>query len=152
MSILCLYLRALNYNSVRVAARIILVIVVITHVWIIASLATVCIPISAFWDMEKAKTSYCHPFSVYWSHAGINILTDFMICALPLLVLHKLKVSRRQKVALYLVFLLAFGLVASPIFPFPFYYFLIPLGEDAKLLGGVVTGSALYPLYARFGL
>ncbi|KAI3323480.1 hypothetical protein HD806DRAFT_496829 [Xylariaceae sp. AK1471] len=108
VSILCLYIRAFNYDYVRRAAKILLVIVVITHLWIILSLFTVCVPLEAFWDRTKRPTAYCHPFSVYWSHAGINISTDFLIFALPLTVLHKVHAPRGQKIALYLVFLLAF--------------------------------------------
>jgi hypothetical protein len=116
VSILCLYLRAFNYDYVRRAAKVLLVVVVITHLWIILSLFTVCVPLEAFWDHAKRPGAYCHPYSVYWSHSGINIATDFLIFALPLTVLHKVHAPRGQKIALYFVFLLAFGYVVR--FPF----------------------------------
>jgi len=110
ISILCLYLRALRYSYVTLATKIILVVVILTHLWIIASLFTVCVPLDAFWDRSKFQkgSTYCHTFAVYWSHSGINIATDFLIFVLPLTVLRKLRIRRRRKVALGGVFLLAF--------------------------------------------
>ncbi|KAM7184595.1 hypothetical protein V8F20_012160, partial [Naviculisporaceae sp. PSN 640] len=108
ISILCLYLRALRYDYIHVATKVMFVIVVITHLWIIASLFTVCIPLRAVWNLALRKKSYCHSFDVYWSHSGINIGTDFLIFALPLFVLRKLQVPPRQKIALGFVFALAF--------------------------------------------
>ena len=84
---------------------------VISHVWIIVSIFTGCVPLAALWDMAAHQTAYCHPGSVYWSHSGLNITTDFLIFLLPLPVVKKLCVPRRQKIALYCVFLLAFWYV-----------------------------------------
>ena len=111
LSILCLYIRVLIYDYVRPAAKIVLAIVIISHLWIIIALCTICVPIDAFWDLGKRPTAYCHPMDVFWSHAGINIVTDFMIFLLPVTVLHKLRIGKGQKVALYFVFLIAFGYV-----------------------------------------
>ncbi|KAK0622303.1 hypothetical protein B0T14DRAFT_513648 [Immersiella caudata] len=110
ISILCLYLRALRYSYVTVATKALLVIVILTHMWIIASLFTVCVPLEAFWDRTKYKygSTYCHTFDVYWSHAGINIVTDFLIFMLPLTVLRKVRIPKRQQIALGGVFVLAF--------------------------------------------
>jgi hypothetical protein len=110
ISILCLYLRALRYPFVTLATKILLGVVVLTHLWIIVSVFTVCVPLDAFWDRTKFQVgrTYCHKFSVYWSHAGINIVTDFLIFALPLTVLGKLRIPRRQRMALGGVFVLAF--------------------------------------------
>lgn len=114
ISILCLYLRALNYPAVRLATKILLGVVTASHLWIIISVCTTCIPLDAFWTPSKFATSYCHPFSVYWSHSGLNIATDLLIFALPLTVLHKIRVPPRQKIALYFVFTLAFWYGQSP--------------------------------------
>lgn len=108
ISILFLYLRAFTYPFVITASKVLLGIVIITHLWIIISVATTCIPLDALWIVAKRPTAYCHPFSVWWSHAGINITTDILIFALPLTVLRKLRVPRRQKTALYFVFGLGF--------------------------------------------
>ncbi|KAL2152163.1 hypothetical protein VTH82DRAFT_5347 [Thermothelomyces myriococcoides] len=108
VSILCLYIRVLTYNSVRRAAKVLLVVVTITHAWIIASLFTGCIPLAGLWDKVTHEKRYCHPGSVYYSHSSINIATDFLIFLLPLTVLHRIHAPPKQKIALYFVFLLAF--------------------------------------------
>ena len=108
ISILFLYLRAFTYPFVLVASKVLLGIVIITHLWIIISVATTCIPLDALWNLAKRSTAYCHPFSVWWSHTGINITTDLLIFALPLTVLRKMRVPKRQKTALHFVFGLGF--------------------------------------------
>ncbi|KAL1837084.1 hypothetical protein VTJ49DRAFT_4312 [Mycothermus thermophilus] len=112
ISVLCLYVRVLTYPYVRLAAKIMLGVVGISHAWIIATMLTSCVPIEALWDLEKKKTAYCHSGDVWFSHSGINITTDFLISILPLTVLHKLHIPRRQKIALYLVFFLGFRYAA----------------------------------------
>ncbi|KXX76574.1 hypothetical protein MMYC01_206655 [Madurella mycetomatis] len=109
LSILCLYIRVLVYDYVRLAAKIVLGIVLVSHVYVLATLLTACIPLDAFWDPSKRATAFCHPLSVYWSHAGLNIVTDFLIFLLPLTVIHKIRAPRPQKIALCIIFLLAFS-------------------------------------------
>ncbi|KAK0616436.1 hypothetical protein B0T14DRAFT_568039 [Immersiella caudata] len=109
LSILCLYIRVLSYDAVRLAAKILLGIVLVSHAYIVATLCTACVPFDAFWDFAKRPTAFCQPQPVYWSHAGLNIVTDFLIFILPLTVLHKIRCPRPQKVALAVIFLLAFS-------------------------------------------
>ncbi len=126
-SILLLYLRVLSaYRPVLLAARVVLVIVILSHAYILATLLTACIPLDAFWDPFSfiaaqqpgsdggTRAPYCHPRSVYWSHAGLNIVTDFMVFVLPLTVLGKIRAPRREKGALVGVFVVAFGYVFPP--------------------------------------
>jgi len=113
LSILCLYIRILTYDHARFAAKILLAIVLVSHVYILATLATACVPLDAFWDFSKRETSYCHPQSIYWSHAGLNIVTDFLIFLLPLSIIHKIRSPKPQKIALCVIFVLAFRSVAQ---------------------------------------
>ncbi|KAK0649836.1 hypothetical protein B0T16DRAFT_457210 [Cercophora newfieldiana] len=110
LSVLCLYIRVLTYDHVRRAAKVMLGVVVVSHVYILACLFTACVPLEAFWNLDPIARSqaYCHPISIYWSHAGLNIVTDFLIFLLPLTVIHKIRSPRPQKVALVIIFLLAF--------------------------------------------
>ena len=119
LSILCLYIRVLTYEYARRGAKIVLGIVIVSHLWIIIGLCTMCIPMDAFWDLSKRATAYCHSMDIFWSHAGLNIVTDFMIFMLPLTVLHKLRILRNQKIALYIVFLIAFGYVRRATYTAP---------------------------------
>lgn len=131
ISILCLYLRALKYPPVTLATKIMLAIVVVTHLWIITSLLTVCVPLDALWDPVRRSSGsvYCHRFSVYWSHSVINIATDFLIFALPLSILRKLRIPRKQRIALGFVFLLAFSVCA------------ISLARTLQFIRGITMGD-----------
>ncbi|KAK1832566.1 hypothetical protein QBC39DRAFT_256421 [Podospora conica] len=109
LSILCLYIRVLVYDYVRIAAKVLLAIVLVTHTYILVTMFTACIPLDAFWDYSRRPTAYCHGMDIYWSHAGLNIATDFLIFILPLTVLHRIRSPRPQKIALAIIFLLAFS-------------------------------------------
>ncbi|GAB1314744.1 Rhodopsin domain-containing protein [Madurella fahalii] len=109
LSILCLYIRVLTYDRVRLAAKILLGVVLVSHIYILVALFAACVPLDAFWDFSKRETAYCHPLSIYWSHAGLNIVTDFLIFTLPLTVMGKIRATRLQKMALCVIFILAFS-------------------------------------------
>jgi len=111
LSILCLYIRVLTYNRVRLAAKILLAFVLLSHAFILLAVFTTCVPLSAYWDLDPAARAkaYCHPIFMYWLHAALNIITDFLIFMLPLTVLHKIRSPRPEKIALCVVFTLAFS-------------------------------------------
>jgi hypothetical protein len=108
LSILCLYVRILTYEYVRLVGKILLGIVIITHTWIVCDILTTCIPLDSFWDLSK-KRVYCHDVAVFWSNAGLLIATDFLIFLFPLPVVWQLRLPWRQKLGLCLVFMLGFG-------------------------------------------
>jgi hypothetical protein len=139
LSILCLYIRVLSYNAVRLAAKVLLGIVLISHAYILGTLFTACIPFDAFWDFSKRPTAFCQPQAVYWSHAGLNIVTDFLIFILPLTVLNKIRCPRPQKIALSIIFLIAFR------YCFPLPSSIPPLQTQ---LTATTTVSALFLLSA----
>ncbi|KAM0328593.1 hypothetical protein ACHAQA_005001 [Verticillium albo-atrum] len=89
VSILCLYIRIFTYQGVQLLSKILLAIVVVSHTWIIVSILTT--------------------FHVFWANAALNMTTDVLIFLLPLPVIFRLRIPRRQKLILYLVFLLALG-------------------------------------------
>ncbi|KAJ0372116.1 hypothetical protein COL26b_009273 [Colletotrichum chrysophilum] len=109
ISILLLYIRILTYDLVRLLGKVLLGLVILTHTWIIASILTTCIPLSAAWSYDPANPPiYCHPVPVFWLNAVLHILTDFMIFMLPLPVISSMSLPRKQKTGLYFVFCLAF--------------------------------------------
>ena len=73
----------------------------------VAACIWICTPISKFW---KGGDGYCiDEFASWFSNAAINVVTDLMIIILPMTVVSKLKLARRQKILLMGVF--AFGAV-----------------------------------------
>ncbi|KAF6826521.1 hypothetical protein CPLU01_09638 [Colletotrichum plurivorum] len=106
-SILLLYLRVLRDLNYRKACYIVLSIVVAVSLWTIMSSILFCVPIERNWD--KSVAGHCLNLGAHWfTNAGINIATDFMILILPLPILPKIRQTRQQRISLYLIFALGF--------------------------------------------
>ena len=72
-------------------------------IWAIFSSIFACTPVSYFWD--KGIHGHCINQSAMWfSNAGVNILTDLAIIILPMPVLQRLNLAKKQKRALVVVF------------------------------------------------
>lgn len=108
ISILCLYIRILTYDKIRLLGKILLAIVIISHLWIVITILISAVPLQAFWDWN-VEAKFRMPPNVYWGNSALNMVTDFLIFSLPLPVIFRLRIAKRQKIGLYLVFLLAFG-------------------------------------------
>jgi len=87
--------------------------VVISHAWIVCSVLTSCIPIEHLWTFEEG---YCHPYAVWNANSVINIVTDFLIFCLPLPGIFSLRLPKRKKIGLCVVFTLGFGYVSGFLF------------------------------------
>jgi hypothetical protein len=85
ISILLLYKRIFTYNWAKRAIQVSLVLVIATGIWFIASVATACVPLDAFWDWSLfMKTRvYCQPPNVWWGNAALHIAGDLAIVILP---------------------------------------------------------------------
>ena len=82
-----------------------LVAIAVHGLWLILSLLFGCVPIQAYWDVTLP--SYCLPREPMWfSNAAANILTDFALFLSPLAALRTSSLPRKQKIGLYVVFLL----------------------------------------------
>ncbi|TLS28144.1 hypothetical protein PpBr36_00056 [Pyricularia pennisetigena] len=118
VSILLLYLTFLGVGRrARRAALATLASVVVANLWIAASNFTACVPLQAYWDYalrarlqaEEGRRVYCHPNMVWYVNSSINVVTDFVIFALPLpVVLGMRKLAWRQKMTLMGLFGMGF--------------------------------------------
>lgn len=71
------------------------------------SLVFACKPLAASWDPIVAETAMCvDRGAIYVATAGIGILTDVMLIALPIPIVVGLNIPRRQKVILVLLFVI----------------------------------------------
>ncbi|KAH7071774.1 hypothetical protein FB567DRAFT_538784 [Paraphoma chrysanthemicola] len=104
ISVLFTYMRIFTTRSTRRICNVILVIVIIYGLWATLSAFFTCIPINAYWDLTiKGK---CLPKGPVWfANAGINIATDFGIVLVPATLIRQLQLSMRQKIGLYMVFM-----------------------------------------------
>ncbi|EUC28505.1 hypothetical protein COCCADRAFT_9127 [Bipolaris zeicola 26-R-13] len=106
MSVVCLYYRifAIITTSFRIACHVMNVWIVTTG--IAFTLATIfqCTPIAAFWDhsIEGAKCFHNQPWWI--SYATVQIITDFVLLAMPFRQILKLSMGTTEKLGVALVF------------------------------------------------
>ncbi|KAF2009340.1 hypothetical protein BU24DRAFT_468309 [Aaosphaeria arxii CBS 175.79] len=106
-AILLLCLRIFAPSSWRYACYAVLAILSIYTAWIVICSIIACLPVPLYWD--KSLEGWCFPKAVVWfTNAGLNIFTDFLIVLLPLPGIYKLQLPRKQKIGVSLVFLLGF--------------------------------------------
>lgn len=100
-----LYKRLFPTRLYQIILHIALVCVIITGLWMVFSAFFFCVPVRAFWDPRAPQN--CLPKRVVWClNASIQIVSDLIIVILPMPVLTQLRLPRRQKFALVLVFAL----------------------------------------------
>ncbi|KAF2468559.1 uncharacterized protein BDR25DRAFT_335393 [Lindgomyces ingoldianus] len=103
-SILLQYRRVFPTRSFQIACWSIMTVVIAYTVWAVFGSIFACVPVRAFWTKEPSKC--INQFVMWFTNAGINILTDFAIIILPMPVIRNLNLARRQKQALVAVFAL----------------------------------------------
>ncbi|KAK7527128.1 uncharacterized protein IWZ02DRAFT_445447 [Phyllosticta citriasiana] len=110
LSILLQYLRIFGTQTAMRIACYITITFVVTYTFVASFMNILnCKPIHYFWGRALDPTSgSCMDFEAVWfTHAGINIFSDFLMILLPMPVLKSLKIHKRQKIALMAIF--AFG-------------------------------------------
>lgn len=105
LSILTFYTRLFPTRPFKLAARIMIAVVI---AWFIATtLVSIfsCNPVRAFWTHEPGSTCIVS-VHFYIANAVPNIITDAIILALPIHMIWKLHTSNWERVALTFIFLL----------------------------------------------
>ncbi|GAT23928.1 hypothetical protein RIB2604_01710710 [Aspergillus luchuensis] len=98
LSLIFLYRRLFPTHTYRILLILTLIFVIITGLWMVLSTLLFCIPINAFWDTSLPRT--CLPEDVVWClNAAFQITTDLILVVLPLPILAKLNLPKRQKAA-----------------------------------------------------
>lgn len=79
---------------------------VVAGLWMIFSGFLFCVPVKASWslDYEYAAEHCLRMGPVWYINAALQISTDIVIIILPLPLVAKLQLPRRQKVGIMLVF------------------------------------------------
>jgi hypothetical protein len=65
-----------------------------------------CYPVPKFWD-DRSPGGCVNKPALWYSNAAINILQDIWLIVLPILILRKLALPRREKISL--IFILGLG-------------------------------------------
>jgi hypothetical protein len=80
-------------------------VIVVYGLWSVLSTAFMCTPVAYFWDQSIG--GHClSRLGVWFANASLNIITDVVICLMPVPVLNRLRLPRKQKYALIAVFCL----------------------------------------------
>jgi hypothetical protein len=79
---------------------------VIAGLWMTLSGFIFCLPVRQFWNLSQdTRKQHCLPEGPVWyTNAGIQIATDLLILALPMPLLWRLQMPRRQKWGIMIVF------------------------------------------------
>lgn len=101
-SILLQYHRVFPTRKFQVACWCVFAVVVCYTIWTVFSSIFACVPVQAFWTKERARC--IDQFAMWFTNAAINITTDFAIIILPMPVIRRLQLGRRQKSALIGIF------------------------------------------------
>jgi hypothetical protein len=104
-SVLCFYFRVFVNDHVRNAAKAVLVLVV---AWSIANLLLLffmCRPFKSNYDLTVKGTCLDQP-KVFMAIGAFNIISDILICALPIPTIWALKTRRMMKVGLTALFMI----------------------------------------------
>ncbi len=105
VSVILLYLRIFVAKSFRLASFAVLFVVVGYGIGGIAATIWQCVPIRGAWD--KSTTATCINSDIFWvAYAVLNIVTDVMVMALPIVPIMKLQLKLRDRILLCGVFTL----------------------------------------------
>lgn len=103
-SILLQYRRVFQTRRFRFWCNIVLVLVSIYGLWTTVSGILACWPIAYFWDKSIAGGNCLNEYASWFSNAGMNVITDFVIVLLPIPAIRHSKLPKRQRRLLMLVF------------------------------------------------
>jgi hypothetical protein len=106
-SILAQYLRIFSSRLTRGFCYVLLVLLVPSVCWSVFGGTFLCKPVAKLWDSHLPGD--CMDPRKYWlSAAGLNIGIDFTVLLLPLPSITQLRLPRKQKIDLVLMFILGF--------------------------------------------
>jgi cytochrome b subunit of formate dehydrogenase len=100
-----LYLRLFPLRYYQIILVVALIFVILSGLWMVFGSFFMCIPVRGAWDTSIPHS--CISRAVIWGlNAALQIFTDMVIVILPMPLLTKLQLPRRQKIALIIVFAL----------------------------------------------
>lgn len=98
-----------------ITAYILMGFLVIVGLWMVISGFVFCVPISTFWSLDATLTkAHCLPKGPVWfTNAGLQIFTDIIILVLPMPIVSKLHLPRRQRAGIMVIFGVGICVIAT---------------------------------------
>ncbi|KAH8810828.1 integral membrane protein [Xylogone sp. PMI_703] len=114
LSILLLYLRIFPHQKFRILCYLGLAFISASCIAFVVGAVFQCTPVAYFWD-RTIKGGHCIQNAPWWiSYSAINVFTDFYILLLPIPLLLKLSMTKRERFELIGIFAMgAFVCVAT---------------------------------------
>ncbi|CAI6269338.1 unnamed protein product [Periconia digitata] len=109
LSILVQYLQIFPNPRFRLNCHIAIGIVALWGTWTLFGNMFICTPVAFFWDKTIPGGFCLNQAAVWFTNGSVNIVQDFIILAMPIVMLRSLDIPTKQKKALIIVF--AFGLI-----------------------------------------
>ncbi|KAJ5197938.1 uncharacterized protein N7498_007055 [Penicillium cinerascens] len=115
LSALVLYARIFRYRGFLIANYTLMAFLIVAGLWMVISGFAFCSPVSAFWSGSKLSVQkHCLPTGPVWfTNAGMQIFTDVVILVMPMFILSKLKLPKRQKAGIMVVFGVGIFVIAT---------------------------------------
>ena len=104
VSILVFYLRIFPGRQFRNITKAVLVFVILSGVTILFIQIFQCLPVAYNWDKSIPGARCVNINALTYTHAAMSITQDLIILILPVPELVSLKLERKQKIGLFLVF------------------------------------------------
>ncbi|CEJ57260.1 hypothetical protein PMG11_05960 [Penicillium brasilianum] len=112
LSILVLFIRIFRSRKFLLCTYSTMALLIVAGLWMVISGFLFCIPVHAFWSVHHKD--HCLPEGPVWyANAAMQIFTDLVILILPMPLLSKLHLPRRQKVGTMLVFGVGIFVIAT---------------------------------------
>jgi hypothetical protein len=105
ISILLLYHRLSKLRWFKICTYIVMAIVGSYSLGIVIALIFPCQPIAMNWDLSITDGKCIDKAGIYLATAAVNVITDFIILALPIPVVLSLQMRRIQKLAVIGLFM-----------------------------------------------
>ncbi|KAJ6146305.1 hypothetical protein N7497_008287 [Penicillium chrysogenum] len=115
LSALTLFARLFRPRPFLLATYIIMGALVIIGLWTTLSGFFFCVPVNAFWDpSEDVRLANCLPAAPVWfTNAALQTSTDLVILVMPMPLLWKLQLPKRQKWGILVVFSLGIFIIGT---------------------------------------
>ncbi|KAF2192126.1 hypothetical protein K469DRAFT_653382 [Zopfia rhizophila CBS 207.26] len=104
IAILLQYQRVFATRKFQIWCWTFIAIVVAYTIATVVACIFVCVPVQAFWWPSREGATCIDETASWFANAAINIVTDFMIIILPVPVIKRLNLAKRQKQALIAIF------------------------------------------------
>ncbi len=103
LSILLQYLRICCSKPVTRACYFVMALIFLYGAETFFTGVFTCVPVALFWDPTIQDGTCVNKSALWFTNAGINILTDFSLLIIPIFMLRGFPLPKRQKIGLMVV-------------------------------------------------